>query len=108
MTLVNWMFIWDSRQLFLELIKRLQCFSTIAKKDHFTYSKQSLSIAHIMGCGDNKCPPGDLECTPCRHPCGTENTRRTAIDPKRTAFDRLMPLCYNISQDIYKNLGIVT
>jgi hypothetical protein len=34
--------------------------------------KPSLSISHIMASGDT-CPLRDLECTPCRHPCGAES-----------------------------------
>jgi hypothetical protein len=35
--------------------------------------KRSLFIPHRTSMA-TKVPPRDLECTPCRHPCGTENT----------------------------------
>jgi hypothetical protein len=60
-TLVNW----DSTQIFVALIQRFHCFSTIARRDHFEYLKRSLSIAHIMENGDT--------CTQ-----GTSNARHVA------------------------------
>jgi hypothetical protein len=43
--------------MFITLIRRFQCFSTIAKRDRFECLKRSLSIAHLMASGDT-CPQG--------------------------------------------------
>ena len=50
---------WRSTQISVALIRLFQYLSTTEKRDRFEYSKQSLSIAHVMANGDT-CPQGTL------------------------------------------------
>jgi hypothetical protein len=56
-TLINWLFIPGSPQLFVALVKPFQFLTTIAKRDRFEQLKRSLSITHIMVSSDT-CPQG--------------------------------------------------
>jgi hypothetical protein len=68
---------------FVPLIKPFQCFSMTEKRDRLEHLKRSLFyIAPNYGKWRHM-PPRDLERTPCRHPCRTENLRKGVYHNRR-------------------------